>query len=226
MIRPQTLPPLIRGEWRPMPWDDFLVWSPGEGQAEWVDGEGIAYMPTSPRHDELVQFLTTLLGMYVRLFQLGRVYGETVLLRLPSRPAGRMPDLFIIADAAADFVERQWVDLPALLVVEFLSEESATRDLEDTRQEYERDGIPEYLIIDARPGQRFFQLLRLNQDRVYASASGDEFGRVQLRTIPGFWLDPRWFWQDPLPNPMAVLKAISPEAWRRLLDEVDQAPLT
>jgi hypothetical protein len=39
--------------------------------------------------------------------------------------------------------------------------------------------------------------------------------------LPGFWFDPTWFWQDPLPNPLAILRRISPEAWCRLVEEVE-----
>jgi hypothetical protein len=40
--------------------------------------------------------------------------------------------------------------------------------------------------------------------------------------LPGFWLDPDGFWQDPLPNPLACLRRISPEAWTRLVEEVER----
>ncbi len=50
MAQPSTLPPPVRGQAFPMTWEEFLIWSPDEGQSEWIAGEGIAYGSNSERH--------------------------------------------------------------------------------------------------------------------------------------------------------------------------------
>lgn len=221
MVQHAALPPLVRGRCYPMSWEEFLTWSPSEGQSEWVDGEAIAYVSNSSRHVRMLGFFVELLRLYVRAFDLGEVFFETMLLRLPTRPAGRMPDVFVVGRAELDRVYEQWTDAVPLLAAEFLSDDSVFRDLVEKRDEFEREGIPEYPVIDARTDHDEFVYLRLNADGRYQAIEPDEQGRFHSDALPGFWLDPSWFRQDPLPNPLAILRRISPEAWRRLVDEVE-----
>ncbi len=220
MVHPATLPPLGRGTPIPMTWEEFLAWSPDEGQSEWIDGEGIAYVSNSERHVGILIFLTELLGRYVRVLDLGRLFIDSMLLRLPSRPSGRMPDLFVVGRGDLGRVQHQWVDGPALLAVELVSEESAARDLVEKRAEYERAGIGEYLTVDARPGRDGITYLRLDPDGRYQPVAPDADGRYHSETLPGFWLDPAWFDQDPLPDVERLMLQIAPTAYREYLTRI------
>jgi Uma2 family endonuclease len=222
MAQPTILPPRVRSEWIPMSWEEFLEWSPDEGQSEWVDGRGIAYVSNSARHVRLVRFLGTLLEAFAGVFRFCEVFAETLLLRLPTRPAGRMPDVFVVGRDDLDRVRERWVDGPVLLAVEVLSEDSVERDLVEKRAEYEREGVREYLIVDARPDRDEFAYIRLDADGKYKPVDPDADGRFHSTALPGLWLDPAWFRQDPLPNPLAILRRVSPEAWRRLVEEVER----
>ena len=222
MAHPSVLPPMVRGQWIPMTWEDFLEWSPSEGKSEWVDGKGIAYVSNSAQHVRLVVFLGTLLNVFVRAFDLGEVFLETMLLRVPSRPAGRMPDILVVGRDDLDRVRPRFVDGPALLAVEVVSEESGDRDLVEKREEYARVGVREYVILDARPDHEGVTFLRLDKAGRYQAVEPDDHGRYQSAALPGFWLDPAWFLQEPLPNPTTILRRISPEAWRRLVDEAER----
>ncbi len=217
MVQHAILPPLTRGQWFPMTWEEFLAWSPDEGQSEWVDGEGIAYVSNSTRHAAIMLFLTELVGRYVRMLDLGRLFVDGVLLRLPERPSGRMPDLFVIAKSDLDRVQHQWVDGPALLAVEIVSEESLGRDTREKRAEYERAGVREYLTIDARPGQDGVTFLNLDSEGRYQPITPDDEGRLHSATLPGFWLDPAWFRPDSLPEVDDLLLQIAPEAYEAWL---------
>jgi Uma2 family endonuclease len=222
MAQPSTLPTEVRGEWIPMTWEEFLAWSSSEGQAEWVDGRGIAYVSNSSRHVRFVVFLGTLLNTYVRTFALGEVFFDTMLLRLPKRPSGRMPDVFVVAGADKDQVLERWVEESALLAVEVISEESFERDSREKRAEYEQAGVREYLMLDARPGRHGLTYLRLDDDGRYQPVVPDAEGRYHSAALPGFWLDPAWFGQDPLPNPLTLLRHISPAGWQRLVEEIER----
>jgi Uma2 family endonuclease len=214
MVQQLTLPPLVRGVWYPMTWEDFLDWSPDEGQSEWVAGKGIAYVSNSTLHGDRVRFLTELLSVYGRVFNVGVVYSESILLRMPTRPSGRMPDVMLVS---RDRIRDRWVEGTALFAAEFLSEDSVYRDEVEKREEFAGAGIPEYPIIDGRPGQRKFQYLRLDDAGRYQEVEPDDQGRYHSAVLPGFWLDPTWFWQDPLPNVERVMMQIAPEAYRRYL---------
>jgi Uma2 family endonuclease len=221
MAQSMTLPPLVRGNWYPMTWGEFLDWSPNEGQAEWVDGRGSAYVSNSARHQRMLGFLAELLRIYVRVFDLGEVFFDNLLMRLPTRPSGRMPDIFVVGRADLERVYDRWFEGPALLAIEFVSEGSVERDLVDKRAEYERAGVPEYVAIDARLDHDGLTFLRRDADGRYQSVTPDAEGRYHSAALPGFWIDPAWFRQDPLPNPLVLLRRISPEGWRRLLEEVE-----
>ena len=213
MVQPATLSPVVRGRWTPMTWEEFLEWSPSEGQSEWVDGRGIAYVSNSTLHGRRVAFLADLLRLYVRVFDLGEVFSDNTLLRLPTRPSGRMPDIFVIGRDQLDRVQHQWVDGPALLGVEYISDESVERDLIEKRAEFERAGMREYLPIDARPGRYTFHWLRLDEDGHYQEVAPDDRERYHSESLPGFWLDPEWFWQDPLPDVEDAMFAIAGHAY-------------
>jgi Uma2 family endonuclease len=219
MAQPTTLPPLVRGEWTPMDWETFLAWSSEEGQFEWVDGRGIAHVSNSTPHARIVAFLSDLLRLYLRIFDLGELFVDQVLLRLPARPSGRMPDLFVVGRNDRERVRYQWVDNTALLVVEVLSEDSVTRDQREKRAEYEQAGIPEYLTIDGRPDRDGVTFLRLDVEGRYQPVDPDERGRYHSTALPGFWFDPAWFRQDPPPDPEDLLLTIAPEAYEAWLLE-------
>ncbi|HEY7036956.1 MAG TPA: Uma2 family endonuclease [Thermomicrobiales bacterium] len=214
MVQSAMLPPQVRGVWYPMTWEEFLEWSPSEGQAEWVDGKGIAYLSNSTLHGDRVVFLGQLLGLFCRVMDVGSVFFDNILIRLPNRPSGRMPDVMVVR---REWVRERWVEGMALIAIEFLSEDSVHRDLVEKRAEFEGARIPEYPMIDGRPGQREFHYLRLDEAGHYQEVEPDDQGRYHSAVLPGFWLDPNWFWEDPLPNVERLMMRFAPEAYRRYL---------
>jgi Uma2 family endonuclease len=223
MVQSTIRPPVIRGVMVPMSWEEFLDWAPDEGQAEWVDGWGIAYVSTNMLHGRRLDFFATLLGLYVRLFGLGQVYTSSALMRLPTRPAGRMPDIMVIRTEHLDRVRERWYEGAADFVTEFLSEDDPNRDLVEKRNEFERAGLPEYVMVDARPGGRDFHFLRRDESGRFQSVAPDDQGRYHSVVIPGFWIEPSWFWQEPLPDPLRLLKRMAPERLRQVLIEDDES---
>jgi hypothetical protein len=85
------------------------------------------------------------------------------------------------------------------------------------RDEFERAGIPESPTVDARPGGRLCRSLRSDEAGRYQEVEPDEQGCYHSEVLPGFWIDPTWFWQDPLPNVERVMMQVAPEAYRRYL---------
>lgn len=223
MVQQTIAPPLVRGQWVPMTWDEFLAWAPPEGRAEWVNGWGIADVSTSIRHGDFLNFFSSLLGLYVRLFGLGRMYTSDSLMRLPTRPSGREPDIMVILTDHLDRLGQRWFEGPADFVVEFVSEDDPDRDLVEKFQEYERAGVREYLTVDARPDRHEVRFHRLDADGRFQPVDPDERGRCHLATLPGLWFDPAWFTQDPLPDPLRLMKLIAPQRLRQVLFEESES---
>ena len=221
MAQPSVLPPLVRGEWTPMTYDEFLAWAPEGMRTEWTDGAGIAYVTASDRHQALILLVASLLDGFAKLFGLGRV--STAPYAMLLRPGGphREPDVLFVRAEHLDRWTRQWLHGPADLAVEVLSEDTAREDLGRKREQYAALGVPEYLILDARPGRHGFAYLRLDEAGHYLAVAPDAQGRYQSAVLPGFWLDPEWFRQDPLPDVEDLLLAIAPEVYEtRLLAKI------
>src|SRR5919199_5503023 len=81
-----------------MTWEEFVAWCDEDTWAEWVDGEVIVLSPASIAHQELMTFLIFLLRLFVTTHGLGRLLSAPTLMRLPSRPSGREPDLLFVAN--------------------------------------------------------------------------------------------------------------------------------
>jgi Uma2 family endonuclease len=218
MVQSPTLSPVVRGRWVPMGYEEFLAWAPEGSRTEWRDGEGIVYVTAGDRHQALIVFAASLLGEFVRLFGLGRVSIAPYPMEL--RPGGphREPDLLFLATAHLDRWSPQRLKGPADLVFEFLSEDTAAEDRGRKRRDYEALGVPEYIMADSRPRRYDFEYLRRDARGRYQEVAPDEQGRYHSEVVPGFWLDPMWFRQDPLPDVERLLMRIAPEAyWRHLL---------
>src|SRR5215208_7799756 len=132
----------------PITFDEFLAWCDGETRAEWVDGEVVLLSPNSRTPQWILAFLNEVITAYVRAHRLGEGVFAPFLMRLPTRPSGREPDLLFVAAAHADRLRETYVDGPADLVVEIVSPESDARDRGEKLVEYEAAGIPEYWVID------------------------------------------------------------------------------
>jgi Uma2 family endonuclease len=217
MVQQTTLLPLVRGEWIPMTSDEFDAWVPDGMQAEWVDGKGIIFVSTSTLHGELVDFFTDLLRRYTLLFDLGRVFSAPIELRLPPHGERREPDVFVVLKSQLGRVRRLWVDGPAAFAAEFTSEHSVREDRIAKLRAYAAAGVREYPIIDAREGKDGFEFNRLNAAGDYEPVEPDARGRYHSEVLPGFWIDPRWFRQDPLPRVESLLLEIVPEAYEAWL---------
>jgi Uma2 family endonuclease len=218
MVQPTTIPRLVRGEWVPMTYEEFLAWIPDGLQGEWVDGKGMIFVTSSERHVRFLLLFTNLLSAYIDLFQLGRVIPAPFQMRLEGRPSGREPDLMVVLTRHLDRVRRYWLDGPADFVMEFVSEHTAQNDLRDKVREYEAAGVPEYVAVETREGRDGVLFLRLDPHGHLQEVQADEQGRLHSRVLPGFWFDPAWLLEEPLPTALTLLRRISPEAWRRLVD--------
>jgi len=187
-----------------MTFEEFLAWADEDTNAEWVDGEVIFMSPASDPHQDLADFLVTLVRLWVEARQSGWVRSNPFLMRLASRPSGREPDLVYVAEENRSRLRNAYVDGPADLVVEIVSPESQQRDRVDKLREYEQGGVREYWLIDRAQRQAGFY--QLGPDSKYYPATVGADGIYHSAVIEGLWIKVEWLWQDPLPRIMDVLK--------------------
>lgn len=187
----------------PVSFEEFLARADEDTRAEWVDGEIEIMSPARADHQRLMRFLLGVIDALVHARQLGEVFSAPFLMRLPTRPSGREPDLLFVTNEHADRVRETYLDGPADLVVEIVSPESDERDRGAKFVEYEAAGIPEYWLLDQlREEAAFYQL---GADGRYHSASLDVDGIYHSAMLPGLRLRVAWLWHRPLPSVAEVL---------------------
>jgi Uma2 family endonuclease len=186
----------------PMTFEEFMAWEPENGRAEWVGGEIEIMSPSSIEHGLLTFFVAWLLGEYINERGLGVVMASPVVMRLTSRPSGREPDIFFLANEHRDRLQPTYVDGPVDLAVEVVSPDSIRRDRADKFLEYEAGGVREYWVLDPMRHEALFYVLA--DDERYRRVDPDPAGIYRSTVLPGFWLQTAWLWQSPHPIPSAV----------------------
>ena len=187
-----------------MTYEEFLVWADEDTLAEWVDGEVVMYSPASKRHQDVTSFLYEVIRTYVQPRRLGEIVQAPFQMRLEH---GREPDLLFVASEHLDRLKETFLDGPADLVVEIISPESLERDRGAKFVEYEAGGVPEYWLLDLL--RRWAEFYQLGEEGRYEMAFVGRGGVYRSETLPGFWLEVKWLWQEPLPHPLRVLGEIT-----------------
>jgi Uma2 family endonuclease len=185
-------------------YEEFLELCDEDTLAEWVDGEIIMPTPASLLHQERVGFLWEILNQYVRYHNLGKAIFAPFQMKLPF--SGREPDIIFIHSSHLDRLKETFLEGPADVAVEIISEESIDRDRIKKFGEYESGGVTEYWLID--PIRKQAEFYRLGDDKCYHTVILDAEGKYHSEVIQGFWLKPSWLWQDPLPPDWEIRKEL------------------
>lgn len=201
----QTASPPTQEQRIPMSYEEFLAYGDDTTHAEWVNGEVIVFLPPHLRHQHTLAFLLELLRRFCRMGNLGAIVVAPFEMRVTPDGPAREPDLLFVANDHLERLTERKLDGAADLVIEIVSESSAIRDRIEKFAEYQAAGIPEYLILDPRPGWQRVDFYALGPDGKYQAILPDEDDRYHSRVLPGFWFQADWFWQDPLPNPDELL---------------------
>jgi len=107
---------------------------------------------------------------------------------------------------ADEDVHAEWVNGPADLVVEVISDDSVSRDRADKFYEYQSAGVLEYWIIDPRHGYERVDFYVLDEKGRYRPIPVDADGCYRSMVVPGFWFEVAWVLSEEPPN---VLQALS-----------------
>ncbi len=193
-----------------MTYDEFLAWAGEDVHAEWVNGEVIVHMPPKDSHQRLVAFLDRVIGFFVDIFDLGRLYLAPFEVKL-NPDVSREPDLVFLAREHLDCLTPERIMGAPDLIIEVVSDDSVQRDRVDKFDEYEAAGVPEYWIIDNRPERRRAQFYQLDGSGQYQPIAPDAEGIYRSRALSGFWLRVAWLWEDQPDVLRAVAKIVGPD---------------
>lgn len=202
-----------------MSYEDFLAWVDEDIHAEWVNGEVVVFMPPKNIHQVTLGFLYQLLNLFVDLFDLGKVLVAPFEMKLPSVNSSREPDILFVAKENLTRLTEDRLTGPADLIVEIISRSTLRHDREDKFKEYQMAGVPEYWLIDPRPGKQRADFYRLTETGVYELFATEEDEQIKSHILPGFWLRPAWLWQVDTFTPLTAfleMRGLSTEQIDRL----------
>jgi Uma2 family endonuclease len=190
-----------------MSFDEFLIWD-GDGnterRVEWVNGEVIELPRITKRHNMIVGFLITLFQILHDVRRTAQVFFEPFTMRPEPGGNGRCPDIFLVRKENKDRIQERFLDGPADLVIEVVSESSTKDDYFVKLAEYRRAGVPEYWIID--PIADIATFLLLGEDKDYHDAPINIDGKFASPALDGMQIDPKWFQQEDMPKVFDILK--------------------
>jgi Uma2 family endonuclease len=191
-----------------MSYEEYLAWAGEDVHADWVNGEVIVQMPPKPRHQQVVAFLLQLLGLFIQLFQAGRLLPAPLEMRATPDGPAREPDLLFVAREHLDRLTETRLSGPADLVVEVVSDDSVARDRADKFYEYQLAGVKEYWIIDPRPGYERVDFYVLDDKGRYTPVPVDADGRYHSTVLTGFWFQVDWVLATEPPEVLQVLAQV------------------
>jgi Uma2 family endonuclease len=179
-----------------MTYEEFLA-APEvqEKHAEWVDGEVIEMTPASAKHQRLARFVTRLFEAHLELFPSGELFYPPFQMKTGPGLPGREPDLLFIREDQRHRIKENYLDGPADLVVEIISDDSRIRDKREKMREYESGGVLEYWTLDSNRQTADFYIL--DENGRYSKMSVDANGFYKSAALPNLWLNTSWFWEEP-----------------------------
>lgn len=193
-----------------MTYTEFLEWVDEDTLAEWVALRGTSNLgevsmtsPASSRHQDISDFLTSILRMFVEVHKLGVVRSAPFQMKLPR--SGREPDLLFVTNEHLTRIKKTYLDGPADLAIEIISPESISRDRGAKFYEYARGGVPEYWLIDYE--MQWVEFYQLQGQRYRLVLEGQE-GEYHSAVLPGFWLRIEWLWQETLPPILDIARTL------------------
>ena len=174
--------------------------APRERKCEFVHGEVIIMGPMGRKHSFVVNFLSTLLSVFVDNKGLGAVALTPTIRLLPG--VNREPDICFYPKEMLPLSS----DLPINEIPPFLAEVSfATRsiDLFEKAEDYAKAGVQEYWVVDLDQEE-----LVVHLGQGFSHKESFRQGRVDSQVIHGFWIQAEWLFQEPLPNAWECLQQI------------------
>jgi len=157
---------------------------PDDGRRyEILDGElAVSPSPTS-RHQLVSQNLEFALGMWVRARGLGRVWHAPLDLILADTVV-MQPDIVFVSKSRSAIVTTRGLEAAPDLVIEILSDSTASRDRGVKMRLYARYGVPRYWIVDTEA--RTLEVYALRDDAYERTATYREDDHARFDVPAGF----------------------------------------
>jgi Uma2 family endonuclease len=177
-----------------MTYEQFLHWDDENEHVEWVNGEVVPMPPITDAHNDVDNFLMTMLRTFVEHYDLGVVRSDPFQMKTGPDLPGRAPDILFVAKRNRRRLHRLYVEGSADLVVEIISPGSRTVDRVTKFREYQSGGVREYWLID--PDRRRAEFYRRGRDGLFHLIALED-GIFRSTVLKGLWLKAEWLWRRP-----------------------------
>ena len=182
----------------------YAAWGDEDVRSEWVDGEVILMSPSNIKHIFVARFLVVVMSIYATRKGLGEVLGPELQVRFAKLRRRRVPDIVFIDTAHLDQLLSNHFEGAPDLAIEIVSPDSVARDWREKYLEYEQAGVREYWIIDPM-AERMEAYTLTDEKYKLIEVTG---GIFHSTVLTGLWFKPDWLWQDPLPDPIELLREL------------------
>lgn len=179
-----------------MSYEEFLGLG-ADVHGDWIDGRvRLQVAPETDVHSNVLGFVSALMHAYAEAS-----VGGDLLLLFQMRPRKDLPsrevDLLYLAPENHARLREYFVDGPADLAVEVVSDQSRRRDRVHKLAEYEAGGVREYWLID--PVLEHAELYRLAEGGRFARGAAGRSAVLRSEVVPGMWFRAEWFWPESMP---------------------------
>jgi Uma2 family endonuclease len=187
---------------------DFETWLTQDLDTELIKGVMVYRMAAQYPHEWIFMWLATILRQFTGKRGLGVVLGSRTAVKI-DRHDGRLPDiLFVRADNTAIIHNDAIYGAPDV-VIEIVSPNDRRSDLISLETDYCAIGISEIVFID--PQKKQIRLVRKTEAGEYDDAILTT-GRLELRGVPGFWIEVDWIFAQTPPDAFDVTSKLLQEA--------------
>ena len=187
-------------------YEQFLAGDFENPHVEWIDGKVVEMAPIGDAHADVGGLLEAVMRAFAEEKKLGIVRHDPFQMKTGPGLPGRAPDIFFLAKNHLKQLRKTHLAGPADLVVEIISPDSRGRDRGEKFYEYEKGGVPEYWLID--PQRKQIEIYLRDKGGIYRMMPPDGEGIYHSTELAGFWIDPKWLWQTPLPPMFWVLEQL------------------
>lgn len=153
---------------------------------ELIDGEHFVTPAPTPKHQDIVGELYSLLSAYVKANSLGKVYIAPVDVVFEEHTVLE-PDILFISQARWGIVGEDAIHGAPELVVEVLSPSTFYHDLRRKMTAYSQFGVQEYWIVD--PEKQTIELYERAGEALQLAHKFASQETFRSRLLPGFQLD-------------------------------------
>lgn len=175
-----------------------------EQKADLIRGEIIMAPPATVKHEEFVNYLSTLLRRFVKKQKLGMVIGSRVAMKLDAENAPE-PDLMLIRNDRLHLLGNTETFGPADVAIEVISPGSRRLDTVDKKKLYAEFGVAEYWLIDIHKQEAHFWR---NENATWKNLPVDKNGVFHSVAITGFWLRLDWLFAAEQPDEVEIVQTI------------------